>query len=362
MVRNSLRFLKYGLQDIQRGYGEYQSLHSNILDSWLSPSRLRVPLIKAYTFRARPLDPPLATKYTKNSLSYNSPEMAQICAAARKANITVVLGFSENDHNSLYIAQCTISSSGAVIMKRRKFKPTHMERTVYGDAGGSSLDNVSDIDGVGRVGALSCWEHIQPLLKFHTISLREQIHVAAWPPLHPHTDENPGLYSMTAEGEYTLISSHFCVVLRMIVTGCACLSQTYAMEASTFVLHCTSVMTRAGIDAHSSEGTIMGVVGGGHSAVFAPDGRCLTKPIPADEEGFVYADLPMDMLVGCRHFADPMGHYSRPELLWLGVDKREKKCVRGEGEGIGENGVNSHHVLSYGGSGKTYVDKEHLEE
>lgn len=151
--------------------------------------------------RARPIDPPLATKYIKNSLSYNSKEMEQICTAARKANIAVVLGFSENDHNSLYIAQCTIDASGNIIMKRRKFKPTHQERTVYGDAGGSSLNNVNHIEGVGRVGALSCWEHIQPLLKYHTISLREQIHVAAWPPLHPHTEDNQGLYSMTADGE-----------------------------------------------------------------------------------------------------------------------------------------------------------------
>ena len=59
----------------------------------------------------------------------------------------------------------------------------------------------------------------------------------------------------------------------------------------------------------------------------------------ADEEGFVYADLPMDMLVGLRHFADPVGHYSRPELLWLGVDKREKKHVRHEADVSGENGV-----------------------
>lgn len=73
----------------------------------------------------------------------------------------------------------------------------------------------------------------------------------------------------------------------------------------------------------------MGVVGGGHSAVYGADGRRLTKSIPEDEEGFVYADLPMDMLVGIKHFADPVGHYSRPDMLWLGVDKREKKCVRG---------------------------------
>lgn len=126
------------------------------------------------------------------------------------------------------------------------------------------------------------------------------------------------------------------------------------MESGTFVLHCTSVMTNAGVEAHRTEGTIFGVSGGGHSAVYAPDGRRLTKPIPADQEGIVYADLPMDMLVGSRHFADPVGHYSRPELLWLGVDTREKKHVRREGEnGMEEvKKVDGLSVLGKGQSGK----------
>ena len=89
-------------------------------------------------------------------------------------------------------------------------------------------------------------------------------------------------------------------------------------------------MTSTGISAHRTEGSLFGTVGGGHSAVYGPDGRRLSKPIPADQEGFVYAELPMDMLVSLRHFADPVGHYSRPELLWLGVDTREKTHVRAE--------------------------------
>tara|TARA_R110002003_G_scaffold141_11_gene12957 strand:- start:1151 stop:1543 length:393 start_codon:yes stop_codon:yes gene_type:complete len=126
--------------------------------------------------------------------------MHRICATAKSSHIAVVLGFSENSHNSLYISQCTISAAGDIVMKRRKFKPTHMERTVFGDAGGSSLNNVADVAGVGKVGALSCWEHMQPLLKYHTMSLREQIHVAAWPPIHPFEEGSQGLYSMTPEG------------------------------------------------------------------------------------------------------------------------------------------------------------------
>ncbi|KAJ4369880.1 hypothetical protein N0V83_005644 [Neocucurbitaria cava] len=263
---------------------------------------------------ARPLDPPLATTYIKNSLRYDSPQMSRICSAARASHIAVVLGFSENSHNSLYISQCTISPTGSILMKRRKFKPTHMERTVFGDAGGESLNNVVEVEGVGKVGALSCWEHMQPLVKYHTASLREEVHVAAWPPLHKFEEGSQGLFSMSAD-------------------GCAALSQAHAMESSTFVLHCTSVMSAAGIDAHKVEGNpVFGLVGGGQSAVYGPDGRRLTKPLPSDEEGFVYAELPMDMLVSMRHFADPVGHYSRPELLWLGVDTREKKHVRRDGE------------------------------
>ena len=39
------------------------------------------------------------------------------------------------------------------------------------------------------------------------------------------------------------------------------------------------------------------------------------------------------MLVSLKHSADPCGYCSRPELLWLGVDTREKKHVRAVGEG-----------------------------
>ncbi|KAF2855093.1 cyanide hydratase/nitrilase-like protein [Plenodomus tracheiphilus IPT5] len=288
---------------------------------------------------ARPVDPPLATRYIKNSLSYSSPQMSAICASAREHGIAVVLGFSENSNDSLYISQCMISSTGEILMKRRKLKPTHMERTVFGDAGGASLGNVVEVEGVGRVGALACWEHIQPLLKYHTTSLREQIHVAAWPPIHAFVEGSEGLYSMSAE-------------------GCAALSITHAIESSTFVLHCTSVMSQAGITAHAIEGNpLFGHIGGGQSAVYGPDGRRLTKPLPPDEEGFVYAELPMDMLVSTKHFVDPCGHYSRPELLWLGVDKREKGCVRREGEGENVNGVNGSKKQMNGEHGVRVTEK-----
>jgi predicted amidohydrolase len=127
------------------------------------------------------------------------PEMQKIRDCAAENDIAVCMGFSENDENSLYIAQAIISPSGALSMTRRKLKPTHMERTNFGDATGNSLKNVVDVDTVGKVGALACWEHTQPLLKYHTAYQREEIHVAAWPPLHSHPG-GPALWSMSREG------------------------------------------------------------------------------------------------------------------------------------------------------------------
>lgn len=72
----------------------------------------------------------------------------------------------------------------------------------------------------------------------------------------------------------------------------------------------------------------MGQPGGGYATVFGPDGRTLTEPIPATEEGIVYADLNMDDIVKAKGFSDPTGHYSRPDLLWLGVDTTEKRAVQ----------------------------------
>ena len=181
------------------------------------------------TNRQRPVDPAMNTQYQINSLSVESPEMEEIKSAAKRNSIAIVLGFSErNSTHSLYISQAIISPQGELALHRRKTKPTHMERTVFGDGSGADLTNVAELDfgsevGKVRVGTLACWEHTQPLLKYHTYTQREEIHISMWPPIDPHGGvESPGLYSMSAE-------------------GCLGLSQTYAMEGGSYVLHCTHV-------------------------------------------------------------------------------------------------------------------------
>ena len=71
-----------------------------------------------------------------------------------------------------------------------------------------------------------------------------------------------------------------------------------------------------------------GYPGGGNSAVFAPDGRKISKDIPETEEGIIYVQLDFDEILRAKGFIDTCGHYSRPDMLWLGVDDREKEHMR----------------------------------
>ncbi|KAG9319530.1 hypothetical protein KVV02_000565 [Mortierella alpina] len=220
-------------------------------------------------YRSRPLDPELSVKFIQNSLKYGSPEMERIQAMAVDCKINVVLGFSENDHDSLYMSQCVITDEGEIKARRRKIKPTHMERTVFGDSTGDSLNNVVDTS-VGRVGALQCWEHINPLLKYHTYHQRELLHVAAWPVTLPHTGGSE-LWGMTLE------------------------------ESSSFVLHTTTVISEKGLTAmRTGSGSLFNRPGGGASAVYGPDGRHLTKDMSETEEGIIYADLETEKVLEAR--------------------------------------------------------------
>jgi nitrilase len=85
------------------------------------------------------------------------------------------------------------------------------------------------------------------------------------------------------------------------------------------------VISQKGIDKMvTAAGVVMNRPGGGSSAVFGPDGRQLSEDLAETEEGIIYADLDFDAILRAKSFLDCTGHYSRPDMLWLGVDDREK--------------------------------------
>ncbi|OUM01183.1 carbon-nitrogen hydrolase family protein [Variovorax sp. JS1663] len=244
-------------------------------------------------------------RYHDNSLVVGSPEFDRIREAARKHGIWVSLGYSEKAAGSLYIAQALIDDQGRTVQTRRKLKPTHVERTVFGEGDGSDLAVCETA--IGNVGSLSCWEHLQPLSKYAMYAQNEQIHCAAWPS-----------FSLYRGAAYALGPE---------VNNAA--SQIYAAEGQCFVIApCATVSPAMSELLCTDPGKQQMLrVGGGFARIYAPDGSPLGTPLPEDQEGLVVADIDLGMISLAKAAADPSGHYARPDVTRLLLDRTRRQPV-----------------------------------
>ncbi len=238
-------------------------------------------------------------RYHDNSLVYGSPEADRISKAAKEHRITVVMGLSEKHNGSLYMGQWIIDADGSSVARRRKLKPTHVERSVFGEGDGTDL-GVYDTP-LGRVGALCCWEHLQPLSKYAMYAQNEQVHIASWPSFSVYRG---AVHALGPE-----------------VNNAA--SQIYAVEGQCFVIApCATVSTdMVRLLCTDEIKRQLLLEGGGFARIFAPDGSLMHEPLPETEEGIVYADIDLGMISLAKSVADPSGHYARPDVTQLLLNK-----------------------------------------
>jgi aliphatic nitrilase len=234
-------------------------------------------------------------RYHDNSLVYGSPEAARIARAAKDNAVFVVMGHSEKAGGSLYMGQWIIDPEGKTVAARRKLKPTHVERTIFGEGDGSHL--AVHETAIGRLGALCCWEHLQPLSKYAMYAQNEQVHVAAWPS-----------FSLYRGAAYALGPE---------LNNAA--SQLYAAEGQCFVLAPCANVSKEMVELLCTDDTKRQLLkaGGGFTRIYAPDGSPMAEPIPEDKEGILYAEIDLGMIALAKAAADPAGHYSRPDATRL---------------------------------------------
>ncbi|MCL6737476.1 carbon-nitrogen hydrolase family protein [Streptomyces neyagawaensis] len=256
---------------------------------------------------------PYIARYHANSMTTEGKHLTAIRQAARRHDISVAIGYSEKDHGSLYMSQSIIGPDGEVLLHRRKLKPTHVERSLFGESDGSHLKVVDTH--LGRLGALNCWEHLQPLNKYAMYAQHEQVHIACWPAF--------GLYKGIA---YSLGAE-----ANMAAT------QTYALEGSCFVVAPTQVLSAEGVEifASTDEQRALLTPGSGSSRIFGPDGSSLGKPLDEHAEGLVLADIDLAFIDLAKNAADPAGHYAKPDATRLLHDNRPKSAVVTPGGPVG---------------------------
>ena len=224
------------------------------------------------------------------------PDAATACVseAARRAGVGVAIGVTERDsaysRGTLYNTLLIFDADGQMALHRRKLMPTYKERTVWGQGDASTL-LTAEVGGA-RVGGLICWENLMPLARQALYAHGEQVHLA------PTADTGAAWQAS----------------LRHI-----------AYEGRVFVVSCCQVLHR---DAVADDPALAGfpadagwLIRGG-SAIVAPVGDCdyLAGPV-YEEETILYADLDLGKVVEGKHSFDVAGHYARPDVLELRVNR-----------------------------------------
>lgn len=237
--------------------------------------------------------------YLDQAVTIERGDLAPLCDAARASNIAVIVGVAERPRDrghTIYCSRVFIDAAGEVCSVHRKLMPTYEERLSWGIGDGSGL--VAHAVGEFTVGALNCWENWMPLARAALYAQGEDLHVALW----------PGCARLTSD------------ITRFI-----------AKESRSFVVSAGVLLRESDIPANIPHRARMCPTRGetiydGGSCIAAPDGSWVVEPIVNREE-IIVAEIDHALVRGERQNFDPAGHYARPDVLRLTVNRRRQTML-----------------------------------
>lgn len=242
--------------------------------------------------------------FFKNSVEVPSPATDQLCRAARNVGAYVAIGINERMRGhmgSLFNSILFIGADGSILGVHRKLVPTTTERLVLSAGDGSTLDVYPTP--YGELGGLMCGENTNSLARFALLAQGEKIHTAHWP-AYPSEYNRAGI-----DGQDIRIRYH-------------------AYEGKCFVISSASVFGDASIErlCVTEQARSLVLKGNAVSGIVNPFGKYIGGPLRGDE-GIVYADIDMELMIDAKTLHDVTGHYNRFDVLSLRYNRKRPKSI-----------------------------------
>lgn len=246
----------------------------------------------------------LFARLQANSIDRSRGGMAPLQEAAKEHGVVIVAGYNELDGqvsgSTLFNSCVIIDADGKIANNHRKLMPTNPERMVWGFGDGAGLNVVETA--IGRVGTLICWENYMPLARYALYGQNIDIYVAP-------TWDNGETWLATMQ--------HIAREGGCWVVGCAT-----ALEASDIP---ADIPHRDELFPNKDEW-----VNPGDAVVYKPFGRVHAGPMH-QEKGILIADIDVDAARASRRKFDVTGHYARPDVFSLHVNRdRQTPVIYGQ--------------------------------